>query len=136
MSYAIGMAFMGWGDHAVFAGTSYSTSEGILLAIKAYGSSILPLMAFGMISAFISVVSSAAPVAIAVSASLSLVGQYLSAIPAARIFSVIHQTYFFSDYFTKSMNVKEAILSAGASLAYILVFYALAAFAFLRKDMP
>lgn len=134
-TYAIGIISFGWGDYTIYAGATYSTIEGILLTAKAFAVSILPLMAFGMISTFIAVVSNNMTTTIAVSVGISMVGQYLNALPSIKVFSVVNQMYFFSDYFVKIDNPGEMVLSIGVNLAYIVIFYLLAITTFEKKDV-
>lgn len=133
--YAIGMMSFGWGNYTEFKGATYSTVGGLLLTAKAYAVSILPLMAFGMMNVFISIVSSQMTTAIAVSIGISMLGPYLSAFPSIKVFSVIHQMYFFSDYFVLFDPPDDRMLSIGVNMAYIVVFYALSQAAFNKKDI-
>lgn len=134
-NYAIGIVSFGWGDSAEYNGITYSTIDGILLTAKVFAVSILPLMAFGMITMFIAVVSSNMTTTIAVSIGISMVGQYLNALPSIKVFSVVNQMYFFSDYFVKISNPGEMTLSIMINLAYIAIFYLLAVTTFKKKDI-
>jgi ABC-type transport system involved in multi-copper enzyme maturation permease subunit len=134
-NYAIGIVSFGWGDSAVYNGITYSTIDGILLTAKVFAVSILPLMAFGMITMFIAVVSSNMTTTIAVSIGISMVGQYLNALPSIKVFSIVNQMYFFSDYFVKINNPSEMMLSVMVNLAYIVIFYLLAIYTFKTKDI-
>lgn len=134
-TYAIGIVSFGWGDCTVYDGVTYSTIDGILLTAKVFAVSILPLMAFGMITTFISVASNNMTTTIAISIGISMLGQYLNALPSIKVFSVVNQLYFFSDYFVKINNSGEMTISIMVNLAYIIIFYLLAITTFKKKDI-
>lgn len=134
-TYAIGIISFGWGSYTIYDGVTYSTIEGLLLTAKAFTISILPLMAFGMISIYIAVVSNNMTTTIAVSIGISMLGIYLNALPSIKVFSVVNQMYFFSDYFVKINNPGEMMLSVMVNLSYIVIFYLLVLNTFKKKDI-
>lgn len=134
-TYAIGSVSFGWGDCTIYNGVTYSVIDGILLTAKAFAASILPLMAFGMITTFIAVASNNMTTTIAISIGISMLGQYLNALPAIKVFSIVNQMYFFSDYFVKINNPDERTLSIMVNLAYFVIFYLLAVTTFKKKEI-
>ncbi|WP_250816659.1 ABC transporter permease [Clostridium swellfunianum] len=134
-TYAIGIVSFGWGNSTVYNGITYSTIDGVLLTVKVFAVSILPLIAFGMITAFIAVSSNSMTTTIAISIGITMLGQYLNALPSIKVFSVVNQMLFFSDYFVKINNPGEMMLSVIVNLVYIVVFYLLAVTKFKKKDI-
>lgn len=134
-TYAIGTVSFGWDNSAVYNGVTYSTTDGILLTAKVFAVSLLPLMAFGMITMFIAVTSNNMTTTIAISIGITMLGQYLNALPSIKVFSVVNQMLFFSDYFVKIKNPGEMMLSIMVNLTYIVIFYLLSKTTFKMKDI-
>lgn len=134
-TYAIGIASFGWENSTVYNGITYSTIDGILLTAKVFAVSILPLLAFGMITTFIAVTSNNMTTTIAISIGITMLGQYLNALLSIKVFSVVNQMLFFSDYFIKTNNPGEMMLSILVNLAYVGIFYLLAITTFKKKDI-
>jgi ABC-2 type transport system permease protein len=134
-TYAIGIVSFGWGNSTVYNGITYSTIDGVLLTVKVFAVSILPLIAFGMITTFIAVSSNSMTTTIAISIGITMLGQYLNALPSIKVFSVVNQMLFFSDYFVKINNPSEMMLSVIVNLVYIVIFYLLAVTTFKKKDI-
>lgn len=134
-AYAIGITAFGWGAVTVYGGVNYSAAEGLLLTLKAYAASILPYMAFGMIGIFVGILSNRMTTTITILISLAMFGEYLNAIPSIKVYSIVNQMYFFHEYFVKTPNPEEVLLSTVVNLAYIFIFYWLAIFFFKKKDL-
>lgn len=134
-TYVIGIVSFGWGNSSVYNGITYSTIDGLLLTIKVFAVSILPLIAFGMITTFIAVSSSSMTTTITISIGIMMLGQYLNALPSIKVFSVVNQILFFSDYFVKINNPGEMMLSVIVNLVYIVIFYLMAVTTFKKKDI-
>lgn len=134
-TYAIGLAFFGWGDSTIYHGITYTTIEGLLLTAKVYASSVLPLVAFGTVCAFVAVMVKNMSVVVAVSLMLFMGGQLLSAIPSVKMYSVVNHMFFLSDYFVKGSDTTGLLMNVVVNLAYIAVFYTLTLVAFKKKDI-
>ena len=134
-SYMIGTISFGWDNYTGYAGENYTTTEGILLTLQAYSLMLLPYMAYGMIVVFIAVSAPNMAMTITLGVSIILFAQYLNAFDSIKIFSIVNQIYFFHEYFIKSLEWRNAILSVAVNLSYIATFYLLAVNAIKRKDI-
>lgn len=134
-SYAIGLAVFGWGEAAVYKDVVLAPAAGILITFLAYGLNLLPYMAFGMLTIFIALQAGSMTTTIMAAIGISYVGQFFYLIQPVRIYSIVTQMYYFSDYLILGEDSARAILSVATNLAYFLVFYLLARKTIQAKDL-
>ena len=137
-TYLVGVVAFGWGDSTVYHGVTYSTIEGLLLTVKVYAATILPLTAFGMICVFIATIVKNMTTVIAAAFFLFIAGEFFSALQAVSsvsIYLIVNQLFFFSDYFIKNNDSSGLLVSVAVNLAYIAVFYALTLAVFKKRDV-
>lgn len=134
-SYAIGVAVFGWGEAAIYKDMVLAPTAGILITFLAYGLNILPYMAFGMLAIFIALRAETMTTTIIATIGISYVGQFFYIIKPIRIYSIVTQMYYFSDYMILGEDTTRAILSVVTNLAYFLVFYLLSKKTIQVKDL-
>lgn len=137
-TYMVGLAAFGWGDSTVYHGVTYSSTEGVLLTIKVYAATILPLTAFGMICIFIAAIAKNMTTVVTAAFFLFIAGEFLSALKAVSSVAVgliVNQLFFFSDYFAGNNNSSEMVISFVVNLSYIAVFYLLTLAVLKKRDV-
>lgn len=134
-SYAIGLEVFGWGEAAVYKDVVLAPAAGILITFLAYGLNLLPYMAFGMLTLFIALQAESMTTTIMAAIGISYLGQFFYLIQPIRIYSIVTQMYYFSDYLILGEDSARAILSLVTNLAYFLVFYLLARKTIQTKDL-
>lgn len=133
-AYAIGIAAFGWSGFATYKGIVFSPTEGIIMTFLAYGATIFPNMAFGMIALFIAIKTESMSTSIVLTVGLSYAGQLLYAIESLRLYSLSTQMHFFPNYILDK-DAAQVIIGVAIILTYFTVFYVLSNRAINAKDI-
>lgn len=134
-SYMVGTIAFGWGDYTIYNGVSYPPVKGICLTILLSFAMVLPYMASGMIIILIAFSATTMSTTILLSIGVLTFGQYLNVFDEIKYYSIVHQMYFFHEYFVKQSNLELALQSIIVLVLYIVVFYILSAKTLKRKDL-
>jgi ABC-2 type transport system permease protein len=133
-SYTVGMIAFGSGDYTIYNGVSYLPVKGVCLTILLSFAMVLPYMACGMIVILIAFSSTTMSTTILLSVGFLTFGQYLDAFDQIKHYSIVHQMYFFHEYFVKHPDFELALQSIIVLVLYIVTFYFLSAKTLKKKD--
>lgn len=133
-SYLIGTLFWDWGDQLLFQEAVFSTPQGILLTLQAYGITLLPCLGFGMIIVLVSVMSTSIGGTVGISLGIMFILTALESVQPLNDYSIVHQMNLYQNLIRNphSPDLVTGLLNVAV---YILVFYAVSVIAFKKKDI-
>src|SRR5690606_5218439 len=101
----------------------FSPLNGIGLILQSALLSIIPYLGFGLMVAFIAVVSGNTGITIGAGLGLLVVSPFIDQAQQARDYSVVHQIYSFHQLFIYDIVWNNVWFAAAINAGYIIVFY-------------